>query len=77
MKKILMILQLEITEAVSVLFNNFNNCYQQDSRVLYTFNPNKLFGTLLEISPQNCIFLKTWNFKKLKYGLQMKFNFHN
>ena len=56
-----MILQLEITEAVLVLFNNFNNGYRQDSRVLYAFVPNKLFGTLLEISPKNRIFLKRFN----------------
>ena len=35
--------------------------YQQDSRVLYTFVPNKPFGSLLEISPKNSIFLKTFN----------------
>ena len=38
-----------------------NNDYQQDSRVLYTFVPNKSFGSLLEISPTNHIFLKTFN----------------
>ena len=32
--------------------------HQQDSRVLYTFVPNKPFGSLLEISPTNQIFLK-------------------
>ena len=37
------------------------NDYQQDSRVLYTFVPNKPFGSLLEISPTNHIFLKTFN----------------
>ena len=63
-----MILQLEITEVVLVLFNNFNNGYQQDSRVLYTFVPNKPFRTLLEISPKNRIFLKTFNleFQEIK-----------
>ena len=30
-------------------------------RVLYTFVPNKLFGSLLEISPTNFIPLKTFN----------------
>ena len=30
-------------------------------RVLYTFVPNKPFGSLLEISPINHIFLKTFN----------------
>ena len=38
-----------------------HNDYQQDSRVLYTFLPNKPFGSLLEISPTNHIFLKTIN----------------
>ena len=38
-----------------------NNDYQQDSRVLYTFVPNELFGTLLYISPTNHVFLKTFN----------------
>ena len=38
-----------------------NNDYQQDSRVLYTFVPNKPFGSLLEISPTNHIFLNTFN----------------
>ena len=47
----------EITEVVLVL----NNDYQQDSRVLYTFVPNKPFGSLLKISPTNPIFLKTFN----------------
>ena len=35
---------LEITEAVLVHCNIINNDYQQDSRVLYTFVPNELFG---------------------------------
>ena len=52
---------LEITEVVLVHFNIVNNDYQQDSRVLYTFVPNKPFGSLLEISPKNHIFLKTFN----------------
>ena len=38
-----------------------NNDYQQDSRVLYTFVSNKSFSSLLEISPTNHIFLKTFN----------------
>ena len=52
---------LEITEEVLVHCNIVNNDYQQDSRVLYTFVPNKPFGSLLEISPTNDIFLKTFN----------------
>ena len=52
---------LEITEVVLVHCNIVNNDYQQDSRVLYTFVPNKPFGSLLEVSPINHIFLKTFN----------------
>ena len=52
---------LEITEVVLVHCNIVNNDYQHDSRVLYTFVPNKSFGSLLDISPSNHIFLKTFN----------------
>ena len=52
---------LEITEVILVPCNIGNNDYQQDSRVLYTFVPNKPFGSLLEISPTNHIVLKTFN----------------
>ena len=52
---------LEITKEVLVYSNIVNNDYQEDSRVLYTFAPNKSFGNLLEISPKICIFLKTFN----------------
>ena len=46
----------EITELILVHCNIINNDYQQDSRVLYTFIPNKSFGQLLDISPENAIF---------------------
>ena len=52
---------LEITELVLVHCNIVNNDYQQDSRMLYTFVPNEPFRCLLEISPINHIFLKTFN----------------
>ena len=55
------VLHLEITELVLVHCNIANNDYQQDSKVLYTFVPNKPFSGLLEISPKNHIFLKTFN----------------
>ena len=51
----------EITEVVLVHCNIVNNDYQQDSRVLYTFVPDKPFGSLLDSSPANHIFLKTFN----------------
>ena len=38
---------LEITEVVLVHCDIINNDYQQDSRVLYAFVPNKPFGSLL------------------------------
>ena len=49
---------LEITEVVLIRFNVANNSYQQSSRVLYTFVPNKSFSQLLDILPKNFIFLK-------------------
>ena len=52
---------LEITEVVLIHFNVVNNSYQQSSRVLYTFIPNKPFGQLLDISPKKFIFLKTFD----------------
>ena len=52
---------LEIIELVLVHCNLVNNDYQQDSRILYTFVPNKTFGSLLEIAPSNHVFLKTFN----------------
>ena len=51
------VLHLGITEVVLVLCNIVNNDYQEDSRVLHTFVPNKPFGSLLEISSVNHIFL--------------------
>ena len=47
---------LEITEVALVYCNIFSNDYQQDSRGIYTFVPNKSFGSLLETSPKNHIF---------------------
>ena len=52
---------LETTEVVLVHCNIINNYYQQESRILYTLVPNKPFVSLLELSPTNHIFLKTFN----------------
>ena len=52
--------QLEIIEVVLVHCDVVNNDFQQDSRVLYTFVPNKPIGSLLKISPTNHIFLKAF-----------------
>ena len=65
---------LEITEVVLVHCNIVKNHYQQDSRVLYTFVPNKSFGQLSDISPKKFIFLKIFNseFSNIEYGLLIK-----
>ena len=52
---------LEITEVVLKHCNVVNNSDEQNSRVLYTFVPNQSFGQLLNISPENFIFLKTFD----------------
>ena len=52
---------LQITEIVLVHCNIVNNDYQHDSRVLYTFIPNKSFCQLLDVSPKNFIFLKSFD----------------
>ena len=62
---------LEIVELVLVQCNLVNNDHQQYSRILYTFVPNKTFGSLLEFSPTNQVFLKTFNseFQEVKIWL--------
>ena len=62
---------LEIVELVLIYCNLVNNNYQQNSRILYTFTPDKPFGRLLQISPPNHIFLKTFNseFQEIKVWL--------
>ena len=52
---------LEITEVVLFHRNIVNNDYQHNSRALYIFVPNKYFGHLLIFSPQNFLFLRTFN----------------
>ena len=43
------VIHFEITEVVLIYCNKVDNGYQHDSRVLYTFVPNNLFGQLLDI----------------------------
>ena len=52
---------LEITKVILVNCNIFDNNYHYNSRVFYTFVPNKSFGYILDVSPKNVIFLKTFN----------------
>ena len=53
--------RLENVEVVLVHCNLVNNSYQQHSRVLFTFVPNKQYGQLISISPNSLIFVKTMN----------------
>ena len=53
--------RLENVEVVLVHCNLVNNSYQQHSRVLFTFVPNKQYGQLISISPHSLLFLKTMN----------------
>ena len=47
---------LEFAEVVLVHCNIVNNNYQQNSRIMYRFLLNKLFGQLIDISPKTFIF---------------------
>ena len=53
---------LKVVELVLIHCNIVDNSYQQNSRILYTFVPNKTFDSLLEISLQ-IIFLKNIYFR--------------
>ena len=56
------ITEIEITNEIT---NVVNNNYQQNSRVLYTFVPNKSFSQLLDISHENFVFSK-------RFGLEFQ-----
>ena len=53
--------KLESVDLVLVHFNLVNNSYQQASKVLFTFVPNKKYGQLITVSPETLIMLKTIN----------------
>ena len=53
--------RLENVEVVLVHCNLVNNSYQQHSKVLFTFVPNKQYGQLISISTHSLVFLKTMN----------------
>ena len=53
--------KLESVEVVLAHCNLVNNSYQQASKVLFTFVPNKQFGQLITISPHLLTMLKTTN----------------
>ena len=53
--------KLESVDLVLVHCNVVNNSYQQASKVLFTFVPNKKYGQLITVSPETLIMLKTVN----------------
>ena len=53
------VLKLESFEVVWVHCNLVNNNYQQASKVLFTFVPNKQFGQLIYIASHSLIMLNT------------------
>ena len=53
--------KLESVEVVLVHCNLVNNSYQQASKVLFTFVPNKQFEQLITIAPHSLTMLNTTN----------------
>ena len=53
--------KLEVVDLVIVHCNVVNNNYQQASKVLFTFVPNKKYGQLIAVSPHALIMLNTVN----------------
>ena len=56
-----LVLRLESVEVVLVHCNLGNNNYQQASKALFTFVPNKQFGQLITIRTHSLTMLKTTN----------------
>ena len=59
--------KLESAEVVLVHCNLVNNNYQQASKVLLTFVPNKQFGQLITIAPHSLTMLNTTNTEFLSF----------
>ena len=53
--------KIESVEVVLVHWNLVNNNYQQASKVLFTFVPNKQFRQLINIPPHSLTMLNTTN----------------
>ena len=52
---------LEVAKVVLVQCNLVDNQYQQMPEVLYTFTPIKSYAYLLNVEPNNFVFLKNYN----------------
>ena len=53
--------KLDSVEVVLIHSNLVNNNYQQASKVLFTFVPNKQFGQIITIAPHSLTWLNTTN----------------
>ena len=53
--------KLDSIDLTLVHCNLVNNSYQQESKVLFTFVPNKKYGQLITVSPETLIMQKTVN----------------
>ena len=53
--------KLDSVDLVLVHSNLVNNSYQQASKVLFTFVPNKKYGQSITLSPESLIMLKNVN----------------
>ena len=53
--------KLESGEVALVHYNLVNNSYQQSSKVLFTFVPNKQFGQLITVTSHLPTMLKSTN----------------
>ena len=52
--------KLETVQTVLVHCNLVDNDYQKNSRILYSFVPDRPFGNILSIQPSDFIWLKTF-----------------
>ena len=50
----------QVTEVVLMPCNLVNNQYQQKSKMLYNFTPNKSYFYLQTVKPSNLLVLKTY-----------------
>ena len=66
--------KLKSVEVVLVHCNLVNNNYQQASKVLFTFVPNKQFGQLINIAPHSLTMPSTTKteFSFIEVGLLIK-----
>ena len=62
-KNVELVPRLETVEVVLEHFKLVNNSYQQASKALFTFVPNKKFGQFIIVVPHSPTMLKTTNAK--------------